>query len=197
MNHAEQNENLLYLAIESTVFQQYYNLINFISDAKKTDCDVGVRSTIKKEERRIISGNCSTKGSVINNKGKDLLKVSQTYTSFNNVGIGRFIPPMDMKVSIETNMLKIFMEQGKYVKLSEYALGVVSALSETLYTPEGKQKFERIDAKDSVAKALKPLSVRDSSVIEKKILGATKMMFVEPGIVMAFNAIDKPKRVSL
>jgi len=87
------------------------------------------------------------------------------------------------------------MEQGNYVELSEYMLGVENALSVTRYTPKGKQVFERVDAKASVSGALKPITARDIKIVKRKIRNNIQIIVSPPNRVADYNDLDNFKRI--
>ena len=110
---------------------------------------------------------------ITDNKGTDILKMS---------GNSAYTGSPERSFTLEIGNLKILdsvkrideLNFEQKVVLSEYALGVTGALSETVYTSKGKQSSERVDAKTSIAAPLEPMTYIDADIVLEKIKKATK-----------------------
>jgi hypothetical protein len=97
---------------------------------------------------------------IIDRNGRELLKISSDFSSETTL--------------LKTDAFLLFHKSDEQVKLSEYALGVEGALSEILFTPEGKLVSERLDAVTSISKSLTPIDIDDSGMVRQIISEAIK-----------------------
>jgi hypothetical protein len=190
MQRVQRNEDPTYQGLERVILSQYTSWVRFFDRVtQQPGCDARINAPISKEEA-VIDGKRHQGYTIHDNKGNVALKLSSVSTESANVG-GLLVLPDDRQLLIETKTLKVVMKQNEHVKLSEYALGVEGALSETLYTPEGKTKFERKDAIVSVSGAIKPITIRDYVNVDKKITrDIGNLMIASLGTVTNFKDRD-------
>jgi hypothetical protein len=111
-------QRLAYGSVENTV-RGSINWLHFALDGR---CSRYGISGFKK-----ITSQDGTETKITDTEGKVILKILSNPSS----------------ALLETSIFKAFVEYGKQVTLSEYAVGVTGALSETQYTPKGKRTIER------------------------------------------------------